>query len=201
MPAIPAFDNYNELVAVVQDWLDRSDLSGSAPSMIGLAEARMRRELMPHFGEVSTTIATSSGLGTLPGDFGTIARVMYDGRALPQHSAVGATDVPEYSGRPYAYTIEQDKIRVWPAGNFTLQVLYQPVLSSISAANQTNDLLLSHPDLYFFGAMLFAEGYLANDARAANFKALFDEALQSAKDYFIRQRFAGPLTPRVVWLP
>jgi hypothetical protein len=49
--------------------------------------------------------------------------------------------------------------------------------------------------------MLFAEGYVANDSRAALFKGLWDETLASVQNYFTRQKFGGPLVPRVAFVP
>jgi hypothetical protein len=102
---------------------------------------------------------------------------------------------------PLAYTIEAGNLRLWPSGDFTVSILYQPTLPQLSEASPTNTLLDKHPDLYFFGALMFATGYLANDERAAMFKALWDEAIESAKQYFTRQRFGGPLVPRVAFVP
>ena len=47
VPANYAFDTYDELAAAINDWLDRSDLTGTAQQMIALCEARLRRELVP----------------------------------------------------------------------------------------------------------------------------------------------------------
>ncbi len=201
VPANLAFDNYTDLADAISDWMNRNDLTGSVPSMVALAEARMRRELVPHFSEVSTSVVTADGLGTLPSDYGTLNRVMYDNRHLPQLSQVAASHVSTSATVPYAYTIEAGNIRTWPAGDFTLSVLYQPLLPQLSAANPSNTLIETHPDLYFYGAMMFAEGYVANDERAGLFKALWDEALDSARRYFVRQKLAMPLTPRVAWVP
>lgn len=201
VPANLAFDSYGDLKTAIEDWMNRSDLTGSVQAMIALAEARMRRELTPYFLEASSSVTSVDGLASLPADFGTPTRVMYGANTLPQY-AVGSVSAvnPSYS-EPLAYSIEQGKIRLWPNGNFTVSLLYQPKLTELSDANPTNSLLDSHPDIYFFGAMMFAEGYVANDERAATFKALFDQGLEEVKAYCIRQKFSGPLVPRVAFVP
>jgi hypothetical protein len=201
VPANLAFDSYGDLVIALNDWMDRSDLTGSAQAMIALAESRMRRELEPLFSETSVSLTTVDGIAALPTDHSTIVRVIYNGQTLPQYSAMGGTLVPTVYAQPYGYTLEANGLRLWPAGDFTVTVLYQPKLPALSEAAPTNELLSRHPDLYFFGAMMFANGYLANDERAANFAALWEGALDSAKSYFVRQKFAGPLVPRVAFLP
>ena len=201
VPQNLAFDSYGDLVVAINDWMDRSDLTGSAQGMIALAESRMRRELAPHFSEVSASVTSVNGIASLPSDYGTLNRVMYNGQTVPQHSPAGGTLVSTTYSQPQGYTIEANTLRLWPAGNFTVTLLYQPTLPQLSEATPSNELLDKHPDLYFFGSLLFAHGYLANDERASIFKALWDEAIDSAKAYFLRQKFAGPLVPRAGFLP
>ena len=199
-----AFDNYTKLVAAINDWLDRSDLTGVAQQMISLAEARMNRELSPLFRETSASLVTVAGFAALPANTGQVRRVTYAGaalRSLPQLSAVEAVNIPITYVEPYAYTLEQGGIMLWPQGAFTISVLYVPLLANLTAANPSNDLLSLHPDLYFFGTLFWGEVYEADDPRAARVKALWDEALQSAKVFFTKQKFGGPLVPRVGFVP
>lgn len=201
VPANLAFDTYSELVAAINDWLDRSDLDGVAGQMIALCEARLRRELVPYFSQISADVDAVDGLAAFPTDFGTLVRVVYDRRDLPQVSVGAALDIPTSYAEPYAYTIEAAGLRLWPATDSTVTLLYQPTLPQLSEALPGTDLLSLHPDLYFYGALMFAQGYLANDNRAMLFKQLWDEALDSAKRYFLRQSFAGPLVPRLGFVP
>lgn len=195
-----AFDNYSDLVAAVGDWMDRSDLEGSAQQMIALAEARMRRELAPLFLEKSDTLTTVDGKAELPADYSTLVRVMYNGSVLPQHSVRALATVAEGS-QPLAYSIEADQLRLWPAGDWVVDILYHPTIPFLTEASPTNELLSKHPDAYFLGAMFFAEGFVSNDGRAGNFKALWDECLDEMKVFLTRQKFGGPLVPRMGCVP
>jgi hypothetical protein len=201
IPANLAFDNYTDLITAIEDWMNRSDLSGSVQAMVALAEARMRRELVPYFGELSTSIACTDGVGGLPADYGTARRLVYDTRALDNVSATGGTNIPDSLSEPYGYSIEAGSLKLWPAVDATVTLLYQPTIPFLSEEAPTNNILSAHPDLYFFGTMLFAEGYVANDSRAGLFKGLWDEAIDSAKQYFTRQKFGGPMVPRVGFVP
>ena len=200
VPANLAFENYTELVAAIESWMDRTDLSGSVQAMIALAEARMRRELTPLFMETSITIVTADGYGGLPTDFSTANRVEYDGDTLPAYSSVGGNTIPA-SSTPFGYSLEKNQLRVWPDGDWTVTLYYQPTIPYLSEGSPTNDLLSLHPDAYFYGAMLFAEGFVANDSRASVFKALWDECLAEMKVHLTRQRLGGPLVPRVAFVP
>lgn len=202
VPANLAFDTYDELVAAINDWLDRSDLTGVAQQMIALAESRMRRVLVPYFSQASVSIVTAStGLGALPADFGTANRVLYGNYTLPNISAAGAGTIDTSLTTPSVYSIERAQIKLWPAVVATVTLLYQPLLPQLTATAPTNDLLALHPDLYFFGSLMFANGYVANDSRAGTFKALWDEAIEEAKAYFTRQHFSNEMTPRVQFVP
>ena len=181
--------------------MDRLDLSGSVDSMIELAEARMRRRLSPYMVEAQTNVTTSDGIGALPGDFGTMVRVRYSNRILDNVAGGAAMNIVQTLTEPYAYGIEGGSLKLWPESDFTVSILYNPRWTGLSSGTPTTALLTSHPDLYFYGTMLGAEGYLANDSRAANFKALFDEALAEAEGYLTRQKYNGPLVPKVAFVP
>jgi hypothetical protein len=202
VPANLAFDSYASLSSAIADWLDRSDLSGVAPQMIALAEAKISRKLVPLLSEISVNIAADvNGIVVLPADYGTLSLVRYGTlRTLPQVTASRALDIPTGTV-PWAYSLEADVLRLWPSCEVTATLIYQPKLPQLSTSQPTNFLLDTYPDVYFFGAMLFAEGYLANDNRAALFKGLFDEALEESRQFLIRQRYAGPLVPRLAVYP
>jgi hypothetical protein len=205
VPANLAFDTYAELQAVIADWMDRSDLTGSIPSMIALAEARLRRVLHPLFQDQSIAITTVGGVADLPATFGQILTVRFPYGAgfktLDQVTEYDA-DLRPSGPLPFGFSLEAAKFHVWPAtADATFSVNYRPQIPFLSAANQSNLILANHPDVYFFGAMLFAEGYVANDSRAALFKNMFEGMLEDTRQWLIRQRYAGPLVPRLEVYP
>lgn len=199
VPANLAFDTYSALIDAISDWMNRSDLTGSAPQMIALAEARIKRKMKPFFNETTVQVATTEGLGSLPTDCGELLRVIYDHDTLPRRSILNVSDLDYDTSavRPTSYTLEADGIRIWPACDVTLDILYRLTLPQLSEAEPSNAFLVDHPDMYFFGAMMFAEGYVANDARASLFKGLFDEALEEVATYMSAQKYAGALAPRL----
>ena len=84
VPANLAFDSYTALIAAVSDWMDRDDLTGSAPQMIALAEAKMARELEPMFSEKSGSVVSVAGATSLPADCGIMRTAVYNSRVVPQ---------------------------------------------------------------------------------------------------------------------
>ena len=196
VPENLAFDSYSDLSDAISDWMNRSDLTGATQVMIALAESRMRRELEPYFSETSSSVVVTDGVGAMPADFGTLLVARTDTATLPQISPAVAAEVPSGS-LPRCYTIEDDALRLWPSCDATVTIVYRPTLSQLSETSPTNLILSKFPDLYFFGAMMFAEGYVANDNRAALFQSLFEQAIDGVKRYLVRQAFAGPLVPRL----
>lgn len=182
-----AFDDYTSLVAFLSDWMDRTDLTGSVDAMIALTEARMRRELSPLSYETSDSVVVTDGVAALPDDCDFPRSVLYDGKPLREVSPESGRDY-QTGAAPVAYSLEAGDIYVWPANDVTLTLLYQGKPARLSEATPTNAMLSQHPDLYFYGCMMFAEGFVVNDQRAALFKALWDEAVDSANRFFLRQR-------------
>ena len=196
VPANAAFDTYSDLVAAINDWLDRNDMDTVAPQLVALAESRLRRELAGLLDEKTVSITAVSGVGSLPSDYSRPIRVLYDGDVLPNLSRTDAPNIADAT-TPTGYTFERGVLRLWPACDVTVDMLYSPTIPQLTSANPTNELLDRQPDLYFFGSLMFAEGYLANDNRAVLFKNLFDEALAEVKIYYMKQRHAGPLVPNI----
>lgn len=187
-----AFDNYTDLVTFIEDWMDRSDLSGSVESMVALCEARLRRELSPLVFETTVTATATDGVVALPSDFDALRQVTLDGVVLTEVSPESGRDYDNTGTTAKGYSLEADQMRIWPATAETVTLTYKKRLTRLSSASPTNELLSEHPDLYFFGSMMFANGYVVNDQRAALFKALWDEAVDSANRFFTRQRRKTP---------
>lgn len=187
VPGNFAFDTYDELVAAINDWLDRSDLDGVAQQMVALCEARLRREVQALAMETSEDVDIIDGEGDLPSDCDIVRLVTYDGGELQQVAPAYGRKFPEGEA-PRGFSLEAGKIKVWPIVDGTVTVLYHPKLVSLSSDVQTNWLLDQHPDAYFYGSLLFAHGYVSNDERAQTFKNLWDEAIAEIKRFIGRQR-------------
>lgn len=191
------FDTFDALKTAVAEWMNRNDMAGSLPAMVALAETRMRRELEPLFPETSTTLTVTGGVAALPSDCGMVVTVRYDNRrTLPQ---IGLGSVLDHSGysEPQCFSLEQGGLRVWPAVDCTLTLIYRTTFQPLSDAAPTNWILQDFPDAYLFGSMFFAEGWIANDSRAAVMAQMFEGALASVKAYLTQKSLSGPLVPRL----
>lgn len=200
VPANFAFDTYDELVAAINDWMDRGDLTGVAPQMIALAEDEISVEVEPLFEELVDIITVINGSGRLPEDVAHIRRVVSDGLILQNYGQRSAR-LLEADSTLKGYSIEGDSIYLWPVRDALVAVHYQPKLRRLSPDTPNSDLMNRFPSLYFYAAMTFAEGYVANDPRAAVFRNLFENMLEKVRKYYLRQRHPGPLAPLIRNMP
>jgi hypothetical protein len=192
---------YSGLVASVQSWLNRSDLTAKVPDFIALLEARLNRELrVPDMEEVTTLVLTD-GAVDLPTDF-LEARHLYingatDYDLTPKPLSVFRSLYPTMTGcHPTIYAVADGQITVAPSSDDTLTLHYYQKLNPLSADNETNWLIVSHPDVYLWGALVMAEAFLWDDERVPGWKSLWDEAIGSLEKHGTKKRNGGgPLHP------
>ena len=177
-----AISTYAELRAEVAEWLQRDDLSGRIPVFVEMATARFNRELRAPEMETLSTTAADSEYTDLPTDFLQIRSIETNGDRMeylaPEEfqAYVAATSTPAVP----VYTIADMSLRIYPAptvaGTLTLKVLYYKRIPELVNANDTNWLLAAHPDVYLFGSLVEATGFLIDDPRMA----VWDSRLQQA---------------------
>jgi hypothetical protein len=177
-----AISTYAELRAEVAEWLQRSDLSARIPVFVEMATARFNRELRAPEMETLVTTAADAEYTDLPVDFLQIRSIETNGDRMeylaPEEfqAYVAKTSTPAVP----VYTIADMSLRIYPApsvsSTLTLKVLYYARISELDSAGDTNWLLDAHPDVYLFGSLVEAAGFLHDDARMA----VWDSRLQQA---------------------
>ncbi len=195
-----AISNFSELVSAVGDWLDRDDLDTAVPTFIQLAEARLNRLLDDPEMEVTSTIIAAGDSTALPADFGEMVSISTGNGALHPVGAVEfATFDSSITGTPRYYVVQDGSISFAP-GNATaaIRMVYRRRIPALTAANPTNWLLSLAPDAYLYGALVQAEGFLAEDERVGGWKDMFDETIAELRSDGSRRKWgAGGLRPRI----
>jgi hypothetical protein len=159
---------YSELKTAVANWLARSDLTDYIPDFITLFEAVANRRLRVRQMETTTTLTTSSGSVALPSDFQTWRRM---GFASGSRTSEVEYVTPNYlysayptstADTPKLWTIVGSNIITRPyddtASALTLD--YYQTITALSDAAPTNWLLTKWPDVYLFGALAEASGFI-----------------------------------------
>lgn len=196
-----AISTYSELKDAITEWMDRSDLSGTAADLVTLAEARLNRlvdavetdatltgtadsrtvsvSALSIIEPIAVFIADTAGaderevLIKTPGSF-----AYNDTSGEPGYVALNGTNLVFDRPLDVAYSI-----RFRYRGRFAL-----------SDAAPTNELLTNHPDVYLAASIMWGGVYIGDAGKVQGFKFLLDEFIAETSSY-LAQRKRGVLSP------
>lgn len=202
MPVIvdPDSFSYPDLIAALEDYLNRTDFSAKARTFIQLAEARLNRLLDDPEMEVRATLTGTAQYTDLPTDFKHIIGVTTGGVPLTQVSGSVITSLDQsHTGTPRQYAIVDGAITFAPVSTTnTINMLYVRRIPPLTDSEPSNWLLKLAPDLYIYGALMQAHIYGWDDERVPGIKALFDEAIEELRiDGANRRWGSAPLRSRL----
>lgn len=196
--------NYTELQQTIASWLDRTDLDGYIPDFISVADARFARKIRHWRMEKRAVANTTAGINAIP-----VPDDYIEIRNLKTNA--NFTDVLEFlppaklyeglqnSGPPQYYTIQGKNmlLRPIPNSNDQIEINYY-AFQPLSDDNPTNWLLTEYPDIYLYGSLVAAEGFIIRDQRIPMWKTQLDEALKELDRNDQNARWNGsPLKVRV----
>lgn len=190
-----ALANYTDLKAAVAAWLARSDLTSQIPDFVTLCEAKLNRLLRCRQMEQRST-ATATEYMELPTGFLELRNIQLNETPKVPLSLMA----PEYgdlvysgaTGKPLYYAILANQLQLIPApdGTYTVEVDYYEVIPPL-ASNATNWLLTAAPDIYLYGSLLEASGYLQDDPRVPAWNAAYTQVLQQLQSADRRAKWSG----------
>lgn len=194
---------YDDLIALVAAYLNRTDLNARIPALIELAERRFNRTLTTPEREVDE-ITTVTGDMELPGDFYQLVSVYLatdSKRPLQQVTpqALREMNLSNTPGLPMHFALSAGFMKFGPSpdGPYDLHFTYIRKIELLGVNVPANWLLEKHPDIYLYGTLVQAEAFLNNDERIQLWKGALDEALQELVDMGNRMRYsAAPLRMR-----
>lgn len=199
-----ALTNYTELKASVADWLNRGDLTSQVKDFISLAEAEIRRRLRRS--RVRATVTFTAETFSLPATLGELTSVrlvtgstsqdlpieICTPEILAEHKSVLAA-----TGRPRFAAVVGAQLLLAPVPNapYSAEIMYFEKLVSLSDAFPTNTTLTESPDLYLFGALMQAEGFLVHDERITTWENKFEKALAQLQIVRDNEEYGASLRP------
>ena len=205
--------DYTTLCAEIAEYLARDDLMDRIPTFVSLAEQAMRNELrlkcLERVGWIETR-AGESGVALpdkrVPGDWD----VFLEMRKLSLAGPAGEMTRMEYvtpdlfvdlagrSGRPAFFTILGRELRLAPTpdGVYRLLMAYWADIPPLGPEQPTNDLLLSHPRLYLYGALVESAAFTRDTAPADRWLQHYQNEKIEAEYRQERARFGKQLTSR-----
>ena len=193
-----AIETRDDLVIGVKAELNRTDITDTeVKSAIQRAEARMNRILRVPAMETITGIDITDGVGALPSDW-LMLRGLYDAdkQIIPAVDPLAMFEAQ--TGAHKVHSIVGGQLRVGPVSTEAVTAIYYAKIPALNVNQQTNWLLDSHADVYFYAVLLALESRIGNDDRLGLWKGAWDEALAELKDAGRRDRFGGPLQQRSI---
>ncbi|MFN3169292.1 MAG: hypothetical protein ACE37E_01210 [Hyphomicrobiales bacterium] len=193
----------DSLKTSITDTLERSDMASYLDLMIQLAEGYLRTEprLMVREAETTVTLTPSSGVVTLPTDFGGFREAWASTSPVADLQLVEPSvlrrDYPSTAAStPYVCSIVGSEMTIRPTTTSDISLIYYRKLAPLSASVTTNWLLGAFPHVYHLACLVQSEAFNVNDVRLATWGALLDTALARIKDADMLQRF-GRVRSRV----
>jgi hypothetical protein len=173
---------YSDLQTAIANWIARQDLAANIPDFIALFESVANRRLRLRQQENTATLTPLSGVAALPGDYLAWRRVTWTGQ-MPREleyvhpSYLHALYPTLPADIPRLFTIEGGNLTVAPTDGTALTFDYFQKIPALSTANTGNWLLATAPDLYLFGALAEAHGFVKDTDSLALWKSRRDELL------------------------
>ncbi len=206
-----ALDSYANLKQAIIDHLDRDDLSTFVDDFIDIAEARFRDEV--RFREIleRTTITLADGDRTeaLPADFAAMKSLRFLNpdtsqyrRYLPRMTQLSEDELSEVStndeGHPKYFCVsEQIEFDKEADQDYTGDLLYYKVMTALSGANTSNELLVRAADIYLYGSLAASAPFLMNDERINTWEGLYQAGRDRVNQSTRTDYRAGPQVSRV----
>lgn len=185
---------YDELQVQVGDWLNRKDLAAQIPTFIELAEARIRRDLRDRRQEVRAEAQVYGEYMTLPCDHVETIRVIADDKILRLADKFNIERF-EILGPVAFYRHYNDQVQFMPAPDpdkgSRVVLEYIAEVTPCSDTNPTNWLLERSPDVYLYGALLAAEGFLHDDGRIPIWTQAYGEAVSALNIASDKAEYSG----------
>jgi hypothetical protein len=184
---------WSDLQSAIANWIARADLSANIPDFIALFESAANRRLRLRQQESAATLNVSSGVAALPADYLAWRRVTWTGQfpreleyVHPSYLHALYPTLP--ADVPRLFTIEGSTLTVAPTDDSALTFDYFQKVPALSSTNVSNWLLAAAPDLYLFGALAEAHGFVKDTESLALWKARRDELFEEIERLDVKTR-------------
>ena len=181
--------SYDDLVAQVAGFLNRSSITSEVPTFIRLAEAQMNREIKHWKGEKRSEGQIDTRYSTLPADWRSPIRLSVitangprEIEPISQREMLDLrTSTNDLVGVPQYYAISSGSLELYPTPSQPVNVMmiYRADIPALSPDNQSNWLLQEAPDAYLYGTLMQTAPWLREDERMAMWGSLYAQAIQS----------------------
>ena len=203
--AITDYDSLQTAIAKYAWRTDDSDFEDSVPDFIAGVEHTINYGMdLPNGDsipplrvadmETTSTVAITSGAGTLPTDYLQWRRVKANTSPAVILTASSPDLVAEYDSvgatYPKFFDIIGTTITTYPASSADLSLTYYAKVPALSDNATTNWLLTKAPMVYLYGSLIHAAPFMMDDARATIWAQLYKAAISGLTKTDVLGRYA-----------
>lgn len=186
--------DYAKLQTTIADFLDRRDLNKQIPQFIELTESRIRRDVRESSMQARAETMIASEYFELPCDWVSTIRVTVDGNICRLADGYNIERF-ELMGVPSFYRHVEHKLQFLPppANDKPLRCVieYMAEVPNLSGEQPSNWLLKRYPDVYVYGSLLTASGFLHDDSRVPMWTQAYGEAVSAANMASDKAEYSG----------
>jgi len=181
--------------------LDRTFDDDDLTDFIYLAEREMERVLPVAARETSTTLAVTGQSAALPIDFKAVRHITVGTGAPLSLGAAAVVGNEQRTGCPVSYAIIAQQI--WfapvPTGTQSATLVYERKIPALTESSPSNWVLQSHPDAYFYGALVQASDFIEDPTKIGRYRTMFETVLGQIVEESERYRNSGsPMQPTMI---
>lgn len=192
------FQSLAGLKTSIASRLDREFEDSDLNDFIYLAERELERVLTVPYREAVAAVAVSGQTASLPSDFKALRRftLLTDPKRNLQQVTPSVLDSnwpDSASGVPEAFAIMAGQFWFAPVPDaaYSAQILYEQKITALTESSPSNWVLQSHPDAYFYGALVQAADFITDSARVGTYRAAFDNVIFQINKEGQRYRYAA----------
>jgi hypothetical protein len=189
---------YAQLQAAIARQVRQSSLTAEIPDYIALGEARMARDLRLQRMIATGTLATVAGTATvaLPANWLEFQHIKIAGRAgVVDPSTVAGIEADYAStetGAPRKYAIRGNLVLLGPTPDaiYSLPASWYERIPALSDSNTSTWLLVDHPGIYLWAALIELSDAIPGDERVQRWEARYARELAEIQVADERARYA-----------
>lgn len=200
-----AITSFTTLKNAVVDWLSRDDMGSAVETMIGLAEARIYRELRIRAMETALSDTIASGVIAVPSDYLELRYAYVDGAEAvslePRNPEWITANYPRRSSDSKPVYIARDDDNFifgpYPDSTYTIKGSYYAKLTALSSSNETNWFTTNAPDMLLYATLLHSAAYVGDDQRAQLWSLGYEDAKRLVIAQDAKERYPSGMAIRV----
>lgn len=201
-----AISDYDELLATVDEWLDRQDLAAYIPGFLRLVEARVNADYRMPDMETLVDLDFVGETANLPTDFLAMRSIHIEGTDKPlKGMAPGAVPMISdgtTSTTPHSYVLRGRSVIQLvppPSDELVCRIHYYQPVPPLTDLVPNNWLLEKYPATYLFGCLYYASLFLADKDAEGKYRELYQFNLNQMEGHSVRDRWGGgPLSANSV---